>query len=101
MNYKYITEHFFQWTIHTGNYSPLSNQKGANLCVKCTEIRLVAKPGPAEPLEDYALRRPASRNGGSTSTGRGEGLLLRRTERRERRREGTEIEGKGIPPMSR
>jgi len=30
MNYNYITETFFQWTINTGNYS-LSNQKGANV----------------------------------------------------------------------
>jgi len=37
-----ITGTFFQWTINTGSYSSLSNRKGANLCRKCTEIRLAA-----------------------------------------------------------
>jgi len=40
--YKYITETFFKWTINTGNHSSLSNQKAANLCLKCTKIRLAA-----------------------------------------------------------
>jgi len=55
----------------------------------------------------YALPRPLNCNRGPTSKGRedrrgmegrkgrGEGLLIRRTERR---REGTEREGKGISP---
>jgi len=42
MNYKYITETFFQWTINTGNYSTLSNQNGANLRPKRTKLRLAA-----------------------------------------------------------
>ena len=42
MNYKYITETFFYWTINTGNCSSLNNQKGANLCLKRTKIRLAA-----------------------------------------------------------
>jgi len=36
MNYKCITENFFEWTIITGNYSSLSSHKGANLCLFLT-----------------------------------------------------------------
>jgi len=41
----------FKWTINTGNYSSLSNQKGANLCRECTEIIVAAelRPNP-DPL---------------------------------------------------
>jgi len=80
---------FFQWTMNTGNYSSLSNQKGANLCLKCTKIRLAAGLCPDLLEELMGSPRPPSRNGG---------LLLRGTEGR---REGTETEGKGIPPKVR
>ena len=57
MNYKYrpSTETFFQWTINTGNYSSLSNQNGANLCLKCRKIRLAAglRPDPLRKLVRY------------------------------------------------
>ena len=33
MNYKYITETFLSLTINRRNYSSLSNQKGAHLCL--------------------------------------------------------------------
>jgi len=62
MNYKYITVTFFKWTINTGNYSSLSNQKGANLSLECTKIILAAwlRPNP-DPLAAmgyiYLLRR--------------------------------------------
>jgi len=81
MNYKYITETLFQWTVNTGNYSSLSNQNGTNLCLKCTKNA----PGPAGGAN--SLPRLSSRN---------EGVLLRRTEGRvggERGRKG----GEGIP----
>jgi len=42
-NHKYITETFFLWTINTGNYSSLSNQKDADLCLKCNKICLAAE----------------------------------------------------------
>jgi len=43
-----ITGTFLQWTINTGSYSSLSNRKGANLCRKCTGIRLAAGLRPGE-----------------------------------------------------
>jgi len=44
-----ITETFFLWTINTGNYSTLGNQKGANLCLKIYQNTFGgrAPPGPA------------------------------------------------------
>ena len=42
MNYKYITEIFFILTINTEHQSSLSNQQGANLCLKYTKMRLAA-----------------------------------------------------------
>jgi len=44
MNYKQITETFFYWTINTENYSSLSDQNGAYLCLKCIKVRLAAAP---------------------------------------------------------
>jgi len=46
MNYKYITKTFFQWTINTGKYSSLSNQKGVNLCLNAPKY--VLRPGSAQ-----------------------------------------------------
>ena len=56
VNYKYVTVAFFERTINTGNYSSLSNQKGANLCLKCTKIRLAAELRP-DPLGEL-MRSP-------------------------------------------
>jgi len=44
-----ITETFFLWTINTGNYSTLGNQKGANLWLKIYQNTFGgrAPPGPA------------------------------------------------------
>jgi len=42
MSYKHITETFFYRTINAANYSSLSNQNGANFCLKRPKIRLTA-----------------------------------------------------------
>ena len=46
--------------MNTGNYSSLNNQKGANLCLKCAEIRLAAglcaPPDPLAAVGDLLLR---------------------------------------------
>jgi len=76
MYYKYITETFLSWTIITENYSSLSNQKGANLCLQNT---FGGRPGPAGGA--YALPNPLlAMVWGATSKGRegkGGGLLIR------------------------
>ena len=54
MDYKYITETFFQWTVNTGNYSSLNNPKGANLCLKCTK-KYVLAAGSARSRWAYAF----------------------------------------------
>jgi len=58
--YKYITETFFKWTINTGNHSSLSNQKAANLCLKCTKIRLAAGLCPDALREFMCSPRPVT-----------------------------------------
>ena len=72
-NYKYITETFFEWTINTGNYSSLSNQKDASLCLKCSKNTSGgrAPPGPAGKL--MCSRMPPSRSGGLLVRGGREG----------------------------
>ena len=50
MHYTYITETFYR-TTNTGNWSSLSNQKGAKSCPKCTKIQLAAGLGPASQAE--------------------------------------------------
>ena len=68
--------------------------KGANLCLKCTEMRLAAGLCP-NPLGEL-MHSPTTpnRNGGlllrEGKKGREGGLLLRGAERREGRREGME-----------
>jgi len=73
MNYKYITETFFEWTKNTGNYSSLSNQKDASLCLKCSKNTSGgrAPPGPAGKL--IRSRMPPSRSGGLLVRGGREG----------------------------
>ena len=73
VNYKYITETFFEWTINTGNYSSLSNQKDASLCLKCSKNTSGgrAPPGPAGKL--VRSRMPPSRSGGLLVRGGREG----------------------------
>ena len=86
LNYKSLTETLIHWTMNTGNYSSLSNQKGANLCIKCTKICLATELRPVPLGELVRFPKPSSRNGGPTSKerkGRGEGktLLLLRVRR--------------------
>jgi len=50
--------------MNTGNYPPLSNQKGANLCLKCIKIRLVSGLHPDLLAEVTRSPRPTNRNGG-------------------------------------
>ena len=65
----YVTETLTD-RINTGNYSSLSNQNGANLCLKCTRIRLAARLR-MDPLgELMCYPRPPGRNRGRTSKGR-------------------------------
>jgi len=62
----------------------LDSQKGANLCLKCTRIRLAAGLCP-DPLGEL-IPRPLRRNGGLLLRGWREGrLLLEGTEERERK----------------
>jgi len=58
----------------TGNYSSLTNQKGANLCLKCTKIRLATRLRPDTLGELMHSPRPPSRNvrGGATYKRKGE-----------------------------
>jgi len=65
----------------------LSNQKGANLWLKCAKIRLAAGLHPDPLGELMCFPRRSSRNGE---------LILRGTDGMEGR-EGTEKAGKGIP----
>jgi len=72
-------ETLFSWTIKTGNYSSLNNQKGANLCLKCTKMRLAAGfcPDPLGELMRSPI--PSSHNGGLFLMGerwKRRGLLL-------------------------
>jgi len=63
MNYKRIAETFFLQTINTETYSSLSNQNGANLCLKCAKTRLVAALR-ADPLGELMhFPRPPSCSG--------------------------------------
>jgi len=76
-NYRSIMETFFQWTVNTGNCLPLSNQKVADLCLKCTKIRLAAGLRPDPLGELMRSTRPLSRIGRLTSKGReGEGVCI-------------------------
>jgi len=86
LNYKYITETFFQWTVMTGNYSSLCNRKGANVCLKCTKIRLAAG---RTRWGACALSQTPQPQWGPTSKVRREGrdLLLRGTGGKEGERE--------------
>jgi len=105
VNYKYITHrNLFQWTIITGNHSSLSTQKAANLCLKCTEIRLAAGLR-LDTLGEFMRPQTRSRNVGLLLRGWRGGFLLRGEregqgpsykERREER--GAERERKGISP---
>ena len=72
-------ETLFSWTIKTGNYSSVNNQKGANLCLKCTKMRLAAGfcPDPLGELMRSPI--PSSHNGGLFLMGerwKRRGLLL-------------------------
>lgn len=66
MNHEYITKTFFSRTMNTDDYSSVSNQKGANSCLKCAKLRLEAW------LRPNRLPRPLSRNGGDARAGRQE-----------------------------
>jgi len=79
VNFKYITETFFKWTIHTGNYSSLSNQKVAYSCLKYTKKRLAAELCPDPLLELMRCARPLATLLGATSEGR-EGMRRREDE---------------------
>ena len=61
MNYKYVTETFFQWTINAGNYSSPSNEK-LQIYAKMHQNTFGGRalPGPAGGA--YALPRISSRN---------------------------------------
>ena len=80
MNYKYITEIFLQSTIDTGNYPSLSNPKCANLCLKCTKIRLAATPpgpaGGASPLAATWMATSKEREGRGHTYKRMEGEVV-------------------------
>jgi len=96
MNYKYITETFFEWTIYTGNYSSFGNQKGAVIRTKCTRKRLAACWGSlcAHPDCLAAMGVPTCKG----MEGGGEGLLLR-VDGREGRK--TERKRKATPPQKK